>query len=252
MGCDEHFYLEVRKDGRWLAYSQKARSKYYDPEFDDPNEELELPQFEEFTGGRNYNAYALIADVRNGMSLLGGGRAFIPISGPKGVPNDASPEYLEMVNRWDGDGHSHTWLTLQELLDYPWYRHSEIRGVVGLREFARWSAYDRDNKRSPSNWAGGVSGPGIEIIDMQQADELLEKRKEELGNQYWDWVHGRPPFEPENKYFDGKLYVSSVWYQPYTEAVGDLYTRGIPRMIQVRDELGLTNEDVRAVGFFDN
>lgn len=52
-----------------------------------------------------------------------------PISGPRGVPEDASYRYEDLVRRWEGDGHSHSWLTADELRLLPegmreedWYR----------------------------------------------------------------------------------------------------------------------------------
>jgi hypothetical protein len=252
MGCDEHFFLEVKTDGKWRPYHNKVRNEYWKPG-DEYEREWELPQFEQFTGGRNYNAYAIIADVRNGMSVLGGGRAFIPIAEAKGLPNDVSSEVREESDRWDSDGHSHTWLTLAELLAYPWYRYSTIYGDIGIREYAAWSEFRRKENRGPEDYSSSTSGGGIVHMTMAEADEYLNKKREELGSEYYDWVYGRGKFPPRRQFFDvEKIYVTAQWNRPYTEAVGDLYTRGIPEMIRVRDELGLTNDEVRAVGWFDN
>ena len=43
-------------------------------------------------GDRNYNLFAILANVRNGTAFAGckTGEGFNPISNPKGVPSDAS------------------------------------------------------------------------------------------------------------------------------------------------------------------
>src|SRR5215471_14331674 len=53
---------------------------------------------------RNYNLFADLAGVR------GDGPE------PKGVPDDASDLALVEIDEWGGDGHSHTWLTLDEAI----------------------------------------------------------------------------------------------------------------------------------------
>ena len=62
---------------------------------------------------RNYYLFSILADVRNGGDVE-------PISYPKGIPRDASSGYKYSVKQWDSDGHSHSYFTLQELLDVDW------------------------------------------------------------------------------------------------------------------------------------
>lgn len=53
---------------------------------------------------RNYNLFADIAGVRG------------PGPEARGVPDDVSLLAAHMIARWDADGHSHTWLTMDEAL----------------------------------------------------------------------------------------------------------------------------------------
>ena len=74
-------------------------------------------------GERNYQMFALLADVRNGGLID-------PISEPRGIPDDASAGYLYKVNQWDMDGHSHTYYTLQELLEVDWESYDFAEGFI--------------------------------------------------------------------------------------------------------------------------
>lgn len=76
---------------------------------------------------RSYGLFGFLANVRN--------YSMIPsISEPKGIPSDASEYYLRKVHSWNLDGHSHSYLTLQELLDFPYDTTFEDRRVT--REIA--------------------------------------------------------------------------------------------------------------------
>lgn len=83
MGCDIHLYTEVKVEGQWYCYGH-------------PN----VP--------RNYVLFALMADVRNE-----GGR-YHPVSKPKGLPSDCSVVVQRAAAGYQG-GHSHSWLSAQEL-----------------------------------------------------------------------------------------------------------------------------------------
>lgn len=90
MGCDIHMHTEVKVNGKWLHYGA-------------PN----VP--------RTYLLFALMADVRNVFGVA-------PISRPKGLPEDVSEITRMSAEKWDGDGHSHSWLSAEEiaLLDARW------------------------------------------------------------------------------------------------------------------------------------
>lgn len=86
MGCDIHMVLERKVNGKWLG----------------------LHDFPYGSGrwrarDRNYERFNAIAGIR------GDGPAT-----PKGLPVDTSDLGRYVVEGWDSDGHSHTWLTLRE------------------------------------------------------------------------------------------------------------------------------------------
>ena len=73
--------------------------------------------------GRNYHLFSILADVRS----YGEGNA---ITEPRGVPDDASDAYLYIVEQWKGDGHSHSYFTLTELLEHDWSDFDEFRETL--------------------------------------------------------------------------------------------------------------------------
>lgn len=91
MGCDIHMHSEIKIDGEWHHYS-------------------------EMEGFRNYDIFNKMAGVR------GFGSPDKPISEPRGLPEDVSPA-TRLSSVWDGDVHSHSWLSLKEITDLcKWLR----------------------------------------------------------------------------------------------------------------------------------
>lgn len=89
MGCDIHAHIEYKELGdrywHWCA----------------------------FHFGRNYLLFALMANVRN--DFADGQVVFV--AAPRGVPNDASYETISARKKLGSDGHSHSWLTLEEMCE---------------------------------------------------------------------------------------------------------------------------------------
>lgn len=94
MGCDIHMYIERRrsKDANWEP---------------DPNHTKDEDGRLEAVGatGRWYSLFARIAGVR-GLGNCG--------MKPRNLPRDVTPAVEECSDAWGCDGHSHSWLTLDE------------------------------------------------------------------------------------------------------------------------------------------
>jgi hypothetical protein len=132
-------YAEVRKDGKWekvgpifpnnyadlkalqAAEEQFSSGKWHDF-YETEDEGLHELHWSRMAYGeltdepykeRNYHLFSVLADVR------GSG---IAISRPRGVPEDASPEYKKIARFGEkhSDWHSHSYFTLQELLNFDW------------------------------------------------------------------------------------------------------------------------------------
>lgn len=104
MGCDIHATFEKRVDGIWTA--------------------VKGPHVPE-----NYALYSILANVRQDKH-----EPIVPICMPKGIPEGASSEYLREVHTLK-ESHSHSWLTLAELLTYDWSVGMEFQHGRGIPDF---------------------------------------------------------------------------------------------------------------------
>jgi hypothetical protein len=126
MGTDISYLAEKRVGDHW----EPAFDTYH--ETDDPDEPRFLYHKNQFyfAGNRNYELYEILAgtvDDETGLTS----RGFEPISPPRGYPDDLS----EAVRKTLGDGSDdssfgHSWLLLQELIDFPW--KEKMRTFVGF------------------------------------------------------------------------------------------------------------------------
>jgi len=134
MGCDIHFFVE-----KWTSsndydgprdLSDDREQKLNELLEDVPTEyrwvsadkwELEdgnwhIPWDLEYYNNRNYYIFSILADVRNSGEVE-------PLDYPRGIPNDASIGYLYKCDQWDSDAHSHSYFTLEELLNVDWSQY---------------------------------------------------------------------------------------------------------------------------------
>lgn len=122
MGCDIHTVTEIKSGDGWKAVL------------------TEEPIFEE----RCYEWFAFLAGVRN----YGG----IPtLARPRGWPDDPSDYAVELMERWDDDGHNFSFVTLAELRAFDYSQSVENRRVT--RQIA------------PNCWDGGCTAePGEGVM----------------------------------------------------------------------------------------
>lgn len=212
---------------------------------------------------RNYNCYAVLADVRNGAGFAGvrTGEGWEPISEPRGIPEgvmlakkkhfskeDQECSYSQMedeevveeyaavgryfteTTQWLGD-HSHSYVTLSEIKEaLKKYEGAEYKntGVVPLATYLKW----KENGEKPESWSGGIGGPDIETYTEAE------------------WESG---VRSINK--DAKIYIQMSWGVP---AIRNLYwlTLVVRHLELIRDIEGrgddLTDDDVRMVFGFDS
>lgn len=258
MGCDIHLFSEAKRNGKWEpaipfvlsdwwyeAIIDEEDYEYDTPEYkaqeekyknmsqeevlekygDDPRVDWEYP-FGRAFGGRNYYLFAVLADVRNGHGFAGisTGDGFNPIAEPRGIPEDVSIKIKRISDYWGGDGHSHSYFTLKELLEYDWEQMTVHCGMVDEREYSRMLTTNSD---SPMYWAG-MYGDDIKIVSNSKMVDLINGK-----------------FSRKS----GKDYVTEVkWGETYREAVGADYLEELcTELLQYGKP-----EDVRIVFWFDN
>ncbi len=219
MGCDIHARLEIKLDDTWFICLDKD------------GEPLE-PFY-----NRNYNVFAMLANVRNYGDL-------ISISQRKGIPEDASIEVNTFIREYGVDGHSHSYLTLQDLLNYDLIRDIEQTGLVSFKDFANWHPFKNKNDTGPRSWSSVVFNKNAKTLTQKEGIELYENIvKESLG----DWQKLANLINESQD-----IYVDCSWTQTYSHIAGEILTRAIPMMTSVCIKLGLKYDQVRAVFFFDN
>lgn len=197
--------------------------------------------------GRNYDAFAILADVRNGYGLAGisTGRGFNIIAPPKGVPDDASDFYNHKVDAWEGDGHSHSYFTVEELKVFNWDQTTEKTGLVELlpdgNPFGKsYFEMKEAGETIPQSYFGG--GSGIEIT-KGEADALYKQLK------------GNHSMEEIAKYLPGakegvRINVRLRWEEDYRSASGNYYQELVHNIPSKYPEAA--DDEIRYVFFFDN
>ena len=178
MGCDIHTRFERRRvDGTWEVLvdptpdEQGLRYQGWRASDALASGRPVPPVFVEFHD-RNYNLFSILANVRNGSGFAGvkTGDGYEPISDCRGIPADASPEYQELVEQWNGDGHSHTWVTLDEILDPTWHNKKVTHcGVIPTEEYLKY----RETGTRPRSWSSAVWGQSLTTIEESEADQQL-------------------------------------------------------------------------------
>ncbi len=147
MGTDIHLAAEIYREGQW----------HYLP--------VNLPSY------RNYKAFSVLADVRNGYSFGGfdTGDPIEPISEPRGLPDDLSDDLKDrMAGRadphiWLGD-HSFSWVTLQELINVNLEAPITMRGMV-----PKTMAEDyKKSEKPPTTMAAWSANPDWVKFEWQQ------------------------------------------------------------------------------------
>jgi hypothetical protein len=89
---------------------------------------------------RNYYLFSILANVRNGFNIE-------PLDYPRGIPKDCSYGYSYMVNSWGGDGHSHSYFTLKELLETNWDLYDKKSIISFLRIIEKMKSIDPDPEK---------------------------------------------------------------------------------------------------------
>lgn len=217
MGCDIHCFAEVKKNGNW----EKVGSVFKDPSYDWYKENYkELPYYvKEFTDspydGRNYALFSMLANVRNHYDI-------VPISNPKGLPDDISNDVKAEYAIWHDDSHSRSWLTVRELKEYDW--KNQVANYNGWLNVDEYKAFTSGEKNF--GYAGDVGGRCVIKLSKEQMDRKISQNS----------------FEENLSY-----YVYCEWTQFYYQDAEFFVDEVIPEL----ESLG-EPDDVRIVFWFDS
>lgn len=181
MGCDIHLYTEAKKtindNEIWVNIDNWKYNPYYN--HNNPDDEREL-NIVDLHGRRNYDLFSVLANVRNYSDS-----PFI--CEPKGLPDDISTITMKESERWGIDGHSHSFLTLKELIDFQNLNHKiKHSGLVSQKEAENLDA----GISTPTTWCQGAS-PELNLVYREWEEEydvlnpLIEKLKNRLKEEFW-------------------------------------------------------------------
>lgn len=236
MGCDIHFYVEKKVDGKWVT-----ADTWYDDKYNPGQKSIYPEDFMDRTKGpiysdRNYDLFGILANVRNGSGFAGvnTGNGFVPIHELRGVPEDSCEEIRNSSEEWDADGHSHSWVTVQELMEYDWTRTTTKRGWVSPKEFGRFVLEGK-----PSSWSGGVGGGGIEHITNEEMMKHISP-----GGEKFEW---RDFHAMKDDAFLSMKYTQVEWKVHYYESGRTFLSETLPKLWRMGKP-----ENVRCVYWFDN
>ncbi len=205
MGCDIHLYVE-RNTGAKSRYGavtwehvpgcswaedpeyieecqQRAKERGQEETYFTDDKKSKLPCFDP---GRNYFLFAVLAGVRRGEN------GPVPILITKLVQNNEMPKsWSEMSVRglppsededagemsdfvkarayeYGQDGHSHSWLTLRELQEYPWDMAANQSGVVSVAEYIQYKEHGK-----PDGWCGSITGGAVLHVTNAEMDAYI-------------------------------------------------------------------------------
>ena len=111
MGCDIHLYTETLRSINGKLQWVNADHWELDRYFEDSTDWRDRLSVISLWDIRNYYMFSILAGVRNYSDN-------VPISEPRGFPDDVSPMVKFKKESWGSDGHSHSYFTLKELADY--------------------------------------------------------------------------------------------------------------------------------------
>jgi hypothetical protein len=291
MGCDIHLEIEQKdKDGIWHLvprYDQPCRAYCCEGgRLSDkvPNKSMrgavcsicegEGHYIQGFYSDRDYDVFAILANVRNGRDGGDLGDGYVPLSDDRGFPDDLSFE-LEQVLDWGENGrgeegdeeyeptiwmgdHSFTWLLYAELLRPAyWQQTTKSRGWVDAWNFELWRRQGR-----PSAWSGGSYGGAIEHVSNSFLSHIIDSGDLKwVGEEPSGWLAGRNYTTSYDRVKQGdekqtatrvvttKYYTLVEWEVSYSEQAAYF----LQRMKEVMEHLGNpAPEDVRLVMGFDN
>lgn len=263
MGTDIHCWVEKRIEGKWHLVPPMKGEPGYNMWADEALEEAKArgdsgsenwgrERLLDLDLGRCYSLFGMLADVRNGSGFAGCdlGDGFKPIlSDTKMTPGHRRGWPKDVCAELQGEDveHSSSWLTLHELYCYDWHgQTTTMRGVISMPQYAKWVSVSEKHRGAPDSWCDDISGPQVEVIDMEEAGKRLKMGlfKPE------DWkptAFGHEARDPEMMH----THVRVSWQSTYAHEAAH-FVGVIVSLMRVADREGVSPDDLRIVFYFDS
>lgn len=209
MGTDIHMSVEVCRavdpddptdKGYWETVGPIFKYGYYAPDRD--------YFWEEFTAepytGRNYDLFGWLANVRNGFGFaaVDTGDPVKPIAEGRGWPDNAWSDFRDQHKDDEGNYHSHSYVTLTELLAADWDAIKVHRMFVKPQDY--WT-FKKTGELPGSGW-GSSSGPSVWEVTAAEYELMDSELQQKITG------------------------VQIQWETTVREAVGSFYTETIPAL----------------------
>jgi hypothetical protein len=183
MGCDIHMYVEYKKSVNnnlvWVNGDYFKPNPYFKAN-EDENQFSRM----ELHGYRNYELFSTLAGVRDYTNKI------VPVAEPRGLPEDCTEYVNSEFERWNSDGHTHSWLTLKELKAYQ--SGKPILYSTGLVTPEDALKLDQDGTL-PESWCQGTSNQTYVRREWSEENkslipliEKLQARAKELMHYEWE------------------------------------------------------------------
>jgi hypothetical protein len=179
MGCDIHLYTEALQTVNGKAKWVNVDNWRFNPWYTNGSDGESKMAVQSVYGNRNYDLFTLLAGVRDysGESKC--------IDEPRGIPSDVSPQTKAEINKWDSDGHSHSWLTLAEIKAF--HESNPTKKYTGL--ITKEQSEDLDKGIFPTSWCQGSSNKELVRREWEMpADDLkylIKPLVERLKDVFW-------------------------------------------------------------------
>lgn len=194
MGCDIHIFSEIKRhirdEEKWINMDYWQYNPYYDTE--DPDGEREMDVKSLYSGG-DYDLFSVLANVRNysNNSFITEGR---------GLPDDICLKTKKEADRFLGDGHSHGYFTLKEMVDYYKENPTIKRSGMVSKEAAEKL---ETTEETPNSWAGWTD-PSLGWIykeweDPSPLSRLVDKLIERRNEEFWMPIDNMEESEQDDK-----------------------------------------------------
>ena len=150
MGCDIHMHVEYKRtvsgNERWICADYFRPNPYWNGIDEDESKYALIG----FCDNRNYDLFATLANVRNyGKTDF--------IDEPRGLPEDVTAEVKADSDSWGMDGHSHSYMTLQELIDFHEEGHQlKQSGMISFEDSVKLATYGT----IPTEWCQWTNARG--------------------------------------------------------------------------------------------
>ncbi len=222
MGCDIHLNVEEKIKEQWEFIGG------------------------DFYSGRNYNLFAILANVRNGSGFArcDTGDPLNYIDEPRGLPANVSGDIREESDHWSCDGHSHSYFSLVELLNFDWTQISTQRGYVDAHNY---HLFKEGGVNYLKGWSGDVGGNNTEKIDNEAMQLLCQDILKETGKTF---LMADADKIGEHEKSDSK-YTQIEWKTPYYKECNDFLSRTFPKLMRLAGNVS-NFDNVRIVFWFDN